>query len=299
MEIWHQRDEAYMAIDWGLTIRKFVVYGTLLVLYALAMTVLYALFPGYWPLILLFSGGFIFLQFFFSDKLVLWSTGAKVVSVSEAPRLHMIVENLALKMGLPKPKVAIVQNDMPNAFATGRNYSHSVVAVTTGLLNRLNDQEITAVLAHELSHVKHRDMFVVTFASFVVSVLSMVIYFVLSMVLRNDRNNFGASMVAWIVSIIFSNTIGLILINTVSRYREYGADRGSAYTTGNPDWLISALRKISQSPVSGKSARALDSAKALCISPTSAGFIELFSSHPPIEKRIYELEKIKSEMRGY
>jgi heat shock protein HtpX len=227
-----------MAFDWGLTIRKIIVYGTLLVLYALAMTVLFALFPGYWPLILLLSGGFVFLQFFLSDKLVLWSTGARVVSAGEAPRLHMIVENLALKMGLPKPKVAIVQNDMPNAFATGRNYSHSVVCVTTGLLNKLNDQEITAVLAHELSHVKHRDMFVVTFASFVVSVLSMVIYFALSMVLRGDsRNNFGASMAAWFVSIIFSNTIGLILINTVSRYREYGADRGSAYVTGNPDWL--------------------------------------------------------------
>ena len=289
-----------MAIDWGLTIRKIIVYGALLVLYALAMTVLFALFPGYWPLILLLSGGFVFLQFFLSDKLVLWSTGAKVVSASEAPRLHMIVENLALKMGLPKPKVAIVQNDMPNAFATGRNYSHSVVCVTTGLLNRLNDQEITAVLGHELSHVKHRDMFVVTFASFVVSVLSMVIYFGLTMVLRGDsKNNFGASMAAWFVSIIFSNTIGLILINTVSRYREYGADRGSAYVTGNPDWLISALRKISQSPASGKAARELDSAKALCISPTTSGIIELFSTHPPIEKRIAALEQIKSEMRGY
>lgn len=289
-----------MAIDWGFTIRKIVVYGTLLVLYALAMTILYALFPGYWPLILLFSGGFIFLQFFLSDKLVLWTTGAKVVTPGEAPRLHMIVESLSSKMGLPKPKVAIVQNDMPNAFATGRNYSHSVVAVTTGLLNKLNDQEITAVIAHELSHVKHRDMFVITFASFVVSVLSMVIYFALSMVLRgDDRNNFGASMAAWFVSIIFSNTIGLILINTVSRYREYGADRGSAYATGSPDSLISALRKISATKVSSQSARDLESARALCISPTTSGFLELFSTHPPIEKRIANLEKIKSEMRGY
>jgi heat shock protein HtpX len=289
-----------MAIDWGFTIRKIVVYGTLLVLYALAMTILYALFPGYWMLIILFSGGFLFLQFFLSDKLVLWSTGAKVVSVNEAPRLHMIVESLALKMGLPKPKVAIVQNDMPNAFATGRNYSHSVVAVTTGLLNKLNDQEITAVLAHELSHVKHRDMFVITFASFVVSILSYVVYFAISMLIRgDDRNNFGASMAAWFVSIIFSNTVGLILINTVSRYREYGADRGSAYATGNPDNLISALRKISQTRVSSQSARGLESAKALCISPTTSGILELFSTHPPIEKRIAKLEQIKSEMRGY
>jgi heat shock protein HtpX len=290
-----------MAIDWGFTIRKIIVYGTLLVLYALAMTVLFAIFPQYWMIILLFSGGFVFIQYFLSDRLVLWSTGAKVVQVNEAPRLHMIVESLASKMGLPKPKVAIVQNDMPNAFATGRNYSHSVVAVTTGLLNRLNDKEIEAVLAHELSHVKHRDMFVVTFASFVVSVLSYIVYFAFAMILRgdNDRDSFGASMLAWFVSIIFSNTIGLIIINTVSRYREYGADRGAAYATGAPDNLISALRKISGTKVSSDSARGLESAKALCISPTAAGVLELFSTHPPIEKRIAALEKIKSEMRGY
>jgi heat shock protein HtpX len=288
-----------MAIDWGFTIRKIIVYGTLLVLYALAMTFLY-MFTGQLLLVVLLSGGFLFLQYFLSDKLVLWSTGAKITSVNEAPRLHMIVENLSLKMGLPKPKVAIVQNDMPNAFATGRNYSHSVVAVTTGLLNRLNDQEITAVLAHELSHVKHRDMFVITFASFVVSLLSYAIYFMLASIMRgNDRDNWGASMGAWFISMILSNTIGLILINTVSRYREYGADRGAAYATGNPDWLISALKKISRSPVSGESARNLESARALCISPTAAGFFELLSTHPPMEKRIARLEKIKSEMRGY
>ena len=289
-----------MAIDWGFTLRKIVVYGTLLVLYALAMAILLTLFPQYTVIILLFSGGFLFIQYFLSDKLVLWSTGAKIVSANEAPRLHMIVENLTLKMGLPKPKVAIVQNDMPNAFATGRNYSHSVVAVTTGLLNKLNDQEVTAVLAHELSHVKHRDMFVITFASFVVSILSYIVYFGLSMIMRgNDRDNFGATMAAWFISMIFSNTIGLIIINTVSRYREFGADRGAAYATGNPDWLISALKKISKTPVSSQSAQNLESAKALCISPTMKGALELFSTHPSIEKRIAALEKIKSEMRGY
>ncbi len=290
-----------MAIDWGFTIRKIVVYGTLLVLYALAMTVLFALFPSYWFIIMLFSGGFVFLQYFFSDKLVLWSTGAKVVSENDAPRLHMTIENLALKMGLPKPKIAIVQNDMPNAFATGRNYRNSVVAVTTGLLNRLNDQELQAVLAHEMTHVKNRDMFVVTFASFVVSVMSMIIYFALSMVMRGDdrEGGFGASMIAWFVSIIFSNTIGLIIINTVSRYREYGADRGAALVTRNPDGLISALKKISAKPVSSESARGLESAKALCISATAKGMMELFSTHPSMEKRIAALEKVKSEIRGY
>jgi heat shock protein HtpX len=289
-----------MAIDWGLKIRELIVLGILMALYIVAMMILYA-FTGSIILVTLLSGGFLFLQFFLSDKIVLWTTGAKVVQVNEAPRLHMLVENLALKMGLPKPKVAILQNDMPNAFATGRNYSHSLVAVTTGLMNRLDDKEIEAVLAHELSHIKHRDIFVITFASFVVSVLSYAIYIVLAMVMRGDdrEGGFGASMFAWIISMILSNTIGLILINTVSRYREYGADRGAAYALGSPDNMISALKKISGARYSGDAARGLESAKALCISPTSAGFMELFSTHPPIEKRIAALEKIKSELRGY
>ncbi len=287
-----------MAIDLGFTVRKIIVYGTLLVLYAVAMTVLYAVTGQLW-LVVLLSGGFLFIQYFFSDKLVLWSTGARVVSEGEAPRLHMLVENLALKMGLPKPKVAILQNDVPNAFATGRNYRNSVVCVTTGLMNRLNEQEIQAVLAHELSHVKHRDMFVVTFASFVVSLLSYAIYFLLAMVMRGDRDNGIGNMGAWFVSMILSNTIGLLLINTVSRYREYGADRGSAYATGHPDWLISALEKISSTRKSPEGARALDSAKALCISPLGSSLFELFSTHPTMEHRIAKLEQIKTEMRGY
>ena len=184
-----------MAIDWGLKIRELIVLGILMALYIVAMLILYA-FTGSIYLVTLLSGGFLFLQFFLSDKIVLWTTGAKVVQVNEAPRLHMLVENLALKMGLPKPKVAIVQNDMPNAFATGRNYSHSVVAVTTGLMSRLNDQEIEAVLAHELSHVKHRDIFVITFASFVVSMLSYAIYIVLSMVMRGDDRE-ASSALPW------------------------------------------------------------------------------------------------------
>lgn len=287
-------------MDLGFTLRKIVVYGTLMVLYLLAMLFLWAFVGINVYLVLLLSGGFLFIQYFFSDKLVLWSTGARIVTETEAPKLHMMVERLASQMGLPKPRIAIVDNDMPNAFATGRNYKNSVVAVTTGIMNRLNDQELSAVLAHELTHVRNRDMLVVTFASFVVSVLSMVIYFAISMVIRSDeRDNFGATMAAWMVSMLFSNTIGLILINTVSRYREYGADRGSALVTRNPDYLISALQKISGSRSSGEAARGLESAKALCISPTGGALLELFSTHPSMDKRIARLEQIKTELRGY
>ena len=287
-----------MVMDWGLTLRKFVVYGALLILFMLAIGFL-ALMGVNAYLIALISGGFLFIQYFFSDKLVLWSTGARILEENDAPRLHLLVEKLAAEMGIPKPRVAVVQNDMPNAFATGRNKSHAVVAVTTGILNRLNEREMEAVLAHEMSHVKNRDMFVVTFASFIVSVISYLVYFAFAMFLSGDNRGRGASMVGWIASMLFANTIGLIIINTISRYREYGADRGSALTTKNPDWLISALRKISGGEYRKEDAMGLESARALCISPTSGALLELFSTHPPIEKRIAHLEKVKAEMYGY
>jgi heat shock protein HtpX len=284
-----------MAIDLGMTLRKIIVYGTLLILFMLAVGFL-ALMGVNGYIIALLSGGFLFVQYFFSDKLVLWSTGARILEESDAPRLHLIVETLAAEMGLPKPRVAIVQNDMPNAFATGRNKRHAVVAVTTGILDRLNEREMEAVLAHEMSHIRNRDMFVVTFASFIVSVISYLVYFAFAMFgSRNDRN-YAASALGWIVSTLFSNTIGVIIINTISRYREYGADRGSALTTRNPDWLISALRKISGGEYRKEDAMGLESARALCISPTAGHVLELFSTHPPVEKRIAYLEKIRGEI---
>lgn len=294
----YHRDDTCMVMDWGMTLRKIVVYGALLILFMIAIGFL--AFMGVQAyLIALLSGGFLFVQYFFSDKLVLWSTGARILEENEFPKLQNMVENLAAEMGLPKPKVAIVQNDMPNAFATGRSRNHAVVAVTTGILNRLNEREMQAVLAHELSHIKNRDMFVVTFASFIVSIISYVIYFAFAMFLSGDNRGRGASMLGWFVSMLFANTIGLIIINTISRYREYGADRGSAMATKNPDWLISALRKISGGEYNKKDAMGLESARALCISPTSGHILELFSTHAPIEKRIAYLEKVKAEMYEY
>jgi heat shock protein HtpX len=281
-----------------MTLRKIVVYGALFILFMLAVGFLAWMgVDGY--IIALLAGGFLFIQYFFSDKLVLWSTGARILEEDDAPGLHRIVEKLAAETGIPKPRVAIVQNDMPNAFATGRNKRHAVVAVTTGILDRLNEREMEAVLAHELSHIKNRDMFVVTFASFIVSVVSYLVYFAFSMLNPRDERNYGASMLGWMASTLFSNTIGLIIVNTVSRYREYGADRGSALTTKNPDGLISALGKISGGGYRREDSMGLESARALCISPTSGRVLELFSTHPPVEKRIAYLEKIKEEMYGY
>lgn len=190
----YHRDDTCMVMDWGMTLRKIVVYGALLILFMIAIGFL--AFMGVQAyLIALLSGGFLFVQYFFSDKLVLWSTGARILEENEFPKLQNMVENLAAEMGLPKPKVAIVQNDMPNAFATGRSRNHAVVAVTTGILNRLNEREMQAVLAHELSHIKNRDMFVVTFASFIVSIISYVIYFAFAMFLSGDNRGDRKSVV--------------------------------------------------------------------------------------------------------
>jgi heat shock protein HtpX len=287
-----------MAIDWGMALRKAVVYGSLLILFMVAIGFLSMMGVSAY-LIALLCGGFLFVQYFFSDKLVLLSTGAKVIEENQAPRLHMIVEKLSTEMGIPKPRIAVVQNDMPNAFATGRNRSHAVVAVTTGILNRLSERELEAVLAHELSHIKNRDMFVVTFASFLVSVISYLVWIAFSMVFSGNDRGRGASMLGWVVSMLFANTVGLIIINTISRYREYGADKGAALTTKNPDGLISALKKISGGRYRKEDAMGLESARALCISPTAGAFMELFSTHPPIEKRIAYLEKVKEELYAY
>ena len=287
-----------MVVDLGMTLRKIIVYGGLFVLFMIAMSFLWLMGVQGWMIALL-AGGFLFIQYFFSSTLVLWSTHTRILQEGEFPKLQNIVENLAMEMGLPKPRVGIMEERMPNAFATGRDRKHAVVVVTTGLLNRLNDQELQGVLAHEMSHIKNRDMFVVVFASFIVSVLSYLVYMLVATFLVRDDRNFGASLAAWMISMLLSNTIGVIIVNTISRYREYGADRGSALVTKNPDWLISALRKISNTDVRKEDAQALDSAKALCISPTAGHVLELFSTHPPIEKRIAELEKIKAEMYGY
>ena len=217
----------------------------------------------------------------------------------EFPKLQGIIENLATEMGLPKPRVGIMQNDMPNAFATGRDRKHAVVVVTTGILNRLNDNELQGVLAHEMTHIKNRDMFVVTFASFIVSVLSYLVYMVIASVISRDDRGFGANMAAWMISMVLSNTIGLVIINTVSRYREYGADRGIRTGHEKPGLADQRAKEVSNTDVSKDCARGLDAAKALCISPTAGHVLELFSTHPPIEKRIAQLEKIKAEMYGY
>jgi heat shock protein HtpX len=288
--------------DWGLTGRVWLTMFLLFILYLVFMTVLVAFGVGY-IFIVLFAVGMGLIQYFFSDKLVLWSTGARVIADDEYPELHMMVEKLCKEAGLPLPKVAIMNSPVPNAFATGRSPKHAVVACTDSIMRLLTRDELEAVLAHELAHVKNRDILTMTMASFIAMIASMIMQSFFFSSLFGGRNREGGSwIIVWIVSVIIY-AMSTLLILALSRYREFAADRGSALITRNPRALISALNKISGRmdvvPVEAKAK--VESANAFFIIPALSGntIMEFFSTHPSLEKRIANLEKVGVELRGY
>lgn len=293
-----------MAIKWptdlNLTLRMFLTMVILGAIYLGFLTVLYWYGVDFISLLII-AGLMMGAQYFLSDKLVLMSSGAKIVSPEQAPELHAIVDRLCSVAGLPKPRVAIVPTDVPNAFATGRSQRHSVIAATQGLLNRLNADEVQAVLAHELSHVKNRDVAVITIASF----LSTVAYFLMMSFMYGgygrDRRNAGGTIMVYFVSLTVY-VVSLLLVRLLSRYRELAADRGSAIITGRPQNLISALLKISgqMERIPKQDLRAEKGLNQFFIVPALSGksLIGLFATHPSIEKRIRLLEKYEREM-GY
>jgi heat shock protein HtpX len=288
--------------DWGLTARVWLTGLLLLLLYLVFMTVLLAFGVGTWVIILL-AVGMGLVQYFFSDKLVLWSTGARIIDVDEYPELHMMVDKLCKEAGLPLPKVAIMQSPVPNAFATGRNPKHAVVACTDSIMRLLSRDELEAVLAHELAHVKNRDILTMTMASFIAMIASMIMQSFLFSALFGGRNREGGSwIVVWVVSLVVY-ALSTLLILALSRYREFAADRGSALITRNPRALISALNKISgrMEVVPANAKAKIEGANAFFIIPALSGnaIMELFSTHPPLEKRIANLEKVEAEIRGY
>jgi heat shock protein HtpX len=242
-----------------------------------------------------------FAQYFFSDKLVLLTTGARVVEPEEYPELHRMVERLAAEAELPKPKVAVMPSPVPNAFATGRSPKHAVVAVTDSIMRILTREELEAVIAHELSHVKYRDIRTMTMASFVAMIASLIMQNAIFLS-WGDRREGNPWLIAFIVSIVVW-VASTILIMALSRYREFAADRGSAAITRNPQALISALSKISSrmENVPAQKQQEVSGANAFYIIPTLSGSAlkELFMTHPPLEKRIAALEAIDAEMRGY
>ncbi|WP_418280125.1 zinc metalloprotease HtpX [Halorubrum sp. DTA98] len=281
--------------DWGLRGRMAFTMFLLFALYLVFVGFITLYFQGgMLPLILL--GGFAIAQYFFSDKLALRSMGAREVSADEYPELHRMVERLCQQADLPKPKVAVADTQVPNAFATGRNQQNATVAVTTGLLATLDDDELEGVMAHELAHVKNRDVMVMTIASF----LSTIAFFVVRwgwLLSGNNRQGapvivaIGVSLVVWVVS--------FLLIRTLSRYREYSADRGAALITGKPAALASALVSISgrMDRVPKEDLRDEAEMNAFFIIPIRSGFIgKLASTHPSTENRIERLRELEREM---
>jgi len=282
--------------DYGLAARMFLTMFLLFVVYIVFIGILsYAGF-GVVP-IMFFAGIMLFAQYYYSDKMVLYSTGARIVSESEAPQLHGIISRLCIEADLPKPRVAIVESSIPNAFATGRSPKKAVVAVTTSLLQRLNQNELEAVLAHELTHVKNRDVMVLTIASFFSTIAFFLVRYLIFFGGGNRREG-GSIMLAWLASIVVW-IISSLLIRALSRYREFAADRGSAVITGHPSHLVSALLKISgaMERVPTDDLRKAEGMNAFYIIPISrSSIMALFSTHPSLEKRIAALEKISGRM---
>src|SRR6266446_1537553 len=295
--------------DAGLTVRMIFTSGLLGLLYVgFAVALLYFAHLSLAPMlviIVLIAG----VQYWTSDKLALAASGAKVVSADEAPDLHAMVERLCTLADLPKPRIAVVPSDVPNAFATGRSPKHAAVAVTNGLWDRLEPKEIEAVLAHELSHVANRDVLIMTVASFFAMLAALLTRFGLYAGMfggfggggnrNNNQNQVPIWLIIFAVSVV-TYAISFVLIRTISRYREYAADRGSALITGAPENLMSALQKIASgiTQIPQQDLREVAGMNAFFIVPTNwrTQVGELFMDHPPMEKRLAALAAISRQM---
>jgi heat shock protein HtpX len=295
--------QAYVR-DRGLTLRMIVTTTMLGLLYVAFAVVLFSVLNvGLVPMVVIVLGIAVF-QYYTSDKLALRAAGAKVIERAQAPELFDTVERLAAMAELPMPRVAIVDTDVPNAFATGRDPKHAVVAVTAGLMRRLEQPEIEAVLAHELTHVKNRDVRTMTLASFFAMLAAVITRFAFYGSLfggGRSRDNNGPPI--WLILMIaawVTYVVSFILIRTISRYREFAADRGSAIITGAPEHLMSALQKITGdiAMIPQRDLREVSGMNAFFIIPASvkrAG-AELLMDHPPLEKRLAALAEIAREM---
>ena len=246
---------------------------------------------------LLLAGGMNFYAYFFSDKMILKHYHAQPVTPQENPRLHRIITGLARKAGLPEPAMYIIREETPNAFATGRNPEHAAVAITEGLLRLLTDEEVEGVMAHELSHVKHRDMLVATVAASIAGAIAMIANMMqFGAMFGNNRDRNPLVMI--LLSILLPIAASVIQM-TISRSREFMADEGSARITGHPEWLQSALRKLEAYNTRGFVRGATpENAHLFIVSPFSGkqvSFGDLFRTHPTTEQRIERLEALKEE----
>ena len=257
---------------------------------------------GIWFLVVI-MGGLAFVQYYTSDKIALAASRAKVVERDEAPELHDMVERLCAMADLPKPRIAVVPTDVPNAFATGRNPKNSVVAVTEGLWYRLSKPEVEGVLAHELSHIGNRDVAIMTVSSFFAMVAALLMRVGLFGGMFGGGRDRGGGTPVWLIMFLvamLTYVLSYVLILMISRYREYAADRGAAIITGAPENLMSALQRIAGQiqQIPQKDLREVQGLNAFFIVPTNlkSSFAELFMTHPPLEKRLARLAAISRDM---
>jgi heat shock protein HtpX len=248
------------------------------------------------------AGGLAALNLFASDKLALAAMGARVVSPQEAPQLHAMVERLCVQADLPKPKVAVANTRMPNAFALGRSPKSATVCATTGIMELLSPAELEGVMAHELTHVANRDVLVMTLAGFFATIAAYIVQFgfFFGGGSYGDDDDNPSFLVLLLVSLVVY-VVSFLLMQALSRYREFAADRGAAIITGRPSALASALTKISSGMhrIPEKDLRAASELQAFFIYPAAHGKISgLFATHPPMEKRIAALQRLEAQLQG-
>lgn len=284
--------------DTGLQIRMLSTMFLLGLLYVAFVGVLFAAGAGAIMMVLV-VGALTLSQLFLSDKLAMRSMGAKEVSPEEAPGLHAMIERLCIQADLPKPKIAVADTDVPNAFAMGRSQKSATVCATTGIMRRLSPAELEGVMAHELTHVKNRDVMIMTIVSFFASVASMILQFAFFFGGDDDE---GAPVLV-IMAVSFAvYAISFFLMLALSRYREFSADRGASLITGRPSALSSALMKISgaMESIPSQDLRQAEELNAFFIIPARAkgSLKSLFATHPPMEKRIEALNKLEAQLQA-
>jgi heat shock protein HtpX len=291
--------------DTGLTARIIVSFAVLTILYIIFLSVL--AYVGVSAIaIAVIAGILILAQWYFSDKIVLWSTGAKIVSREQFPELHDLVERIVARNNLSKPRIAVVNSRIPNAFATGKTPKSSIVAVTIGLMDQLDTEELQGVIAHELAHIKNRDVLVLTLAS----VFSMIAWYLMRFGMygamfgggggHGRRGNGGAAMLLILLIAIITWIASFLIIRAISRYREYVADRDGALITGKPSKLASALLKISgtMKRIPTRDLREIEGMNAFFIIPAVSGdaLTSLFSTHPSVDQRVKKLMEMEAAM---
>jgi heat shock protein HtpX len=297
------RQKSAFGRDLGLQTRMLLTMFLLGLLYTAFVVALLSAGAGV-GVMLVVVGALTLGQLFLSDKLGLAAVGAKEVSPEDAPGLHAMIERLCIQADLPKPKIAVADTDVPNAFAMGRSQKKATVCCTTGIMRTLEPAELEGVLAHELTHVKNRDVLIMTIASFFASVAAMIMQFAFFFGggFGGDDDDGAPAVIVVLAASFLVYIISFFLMLALSRYREFGADRGAALITGRPSALSAALIKISgaMETVPKQDLRAAENLNAFFIVPTGvkSSIKTLFATHPPMEKRIEALGRLETQLQG-